>query len=337
MRKPAKTDLDLWRALARAVTGEAVDLEAFDPAEITREAERHGIVPLLHQRVHEGTLDGLASQAALALQALTRTLAASDMLLNDTTRKTLDLCARAGIDVLMLKGTPMAHLHYPVSYLRTRCDTDLFIPETQVEHAAAVLTANGYVLSGLGERRQSSRQFLAALPGGPSGHTHFDIHWKLSNRVLFRDALQFAASRAEAQPVPALGDAAYALSDADLLLHACIHRIAHGRNTERDRLLWLYDIHLLIEDMGEEDREAFKARALEKRLGTLCADALRVATELFGGTVPPDYLEALEERKKQEPTAKLLHASKLRWAWGDMAALGSLREKAAFAKELLFH
>jgi len=256
-----KTDPTLWKLLARAIAGLDADLGACPGADIHQAALHHGIGPLLHQRATEGTVTGLGPDTLNQLKSLHRIEAALDLWQNETARRVLDALANAGIDALLLKGTVLAHLHYPASHLRPRCDVDLFISETQVNAAADALAALGCQITGLAERKQSSRQFVAVLAGGPQNYTHFDIHWKLSNRVLFRESLRFDACLAEAQPVPALGARARALSNPDLLLHACIHRIAHGRNTERDRLLWLYDIHLLIEAMAPAQQAAFPARA----------------------------------------------------------------------------
>ncbi len=35
--------------------------------------------------------------------------------------------AEAGVETLLLKGTPLAYTHYPEPALRTRCDTDVLI------------------------------------------------------------------------------------------------------------------------------------------------------------------------------------------------------------------
>ena len=46
-------------------------------------------------------------------------------------------------------------------------------------------------------------------------------------------------------------------------------------------------------------------------------------------------LARLRSQAASEPTASLIEASKLRWAWEDMRALGSLKGQVAFARELL--
>ncbi|MEE4243753.1 MAG: hypothetical protein V2I36_20005, partial [Desulfopila sp.] len=128
--------------------------------------------------------------------------------------------------------------------------------------------------------------------------------------------------------------------------HACIHRIAHGRGSERNRLIWLYDIHLLWNAMDEEQRAAFIKKALAKKIGAVCADALRVCDELFGtvgeasaatdsSAEPQSPLTRLLQNKANEPTAPLVNAGKLRWAWADLMATPGLRARLQFAGELI--
>lgn len=326
----------LWKALAKAISGEATRLDAFDDGAILSAATTHGIIPLLDLRLKQATVTGVSAELGAELGQLAKSEAALDLLLNNSTRKTLDLLAAQGIPALLLKGTPVAYLYYEKSYQRSRCDTDLYIREEDTQATADLLSHNGYQVTGLGQRKYSSRQFGASIVAFQQVRTHFDIHWKLSNRVMFNATLPFADCLENKQPIAALGANAFAPSNTDLLLHACIHRIAHGRNTERDRLLWLYDIHLLAEAMDEAALEGFGKKAKERQVGVLCADAVAVARELFGTDLPENFLAGLGDNGKNEPSAGLIHSSRLRWAWEDLRSLKGVKEKTAFAKELLF-
>jgi len=121
-----------------------------------------------------------------------------------------------------------------------------------------------------------------------------------------------------------------------LLLHACIHRIAHGRNTMRNRLIWLYDIPLITNRFSAEEFDRFRRLALEKQVGMLCLDALIMCRYYFHTTYPAGYLTAMTHNDYREPSAHLLHASKPSWAFADLLALNTLHERLAFADELLF-
>ncbi len=326
----------LWLALAQVISGKKTGLQHFNGEDILTTALSNGVIPLLEQGVSQGQITGLGEASCAQLKNSAKALASNDLMLNHATRETLNLLDRNNIPALLLKGTPLSHLYYGQSYLRPRCDTDLYISEGDLEATARLLSENGYDITGLGHRKLSSKQFGASRSAMQQVRTHFDIDWNLSNRVMFRSTLPFDDCYESRQPVPALGSMAATLCTIDLLLHACIHRIAHGRNTERNRLIWLYDIHLLVESMDEVELTRFHEKALQRSIGVLCADALEVINGLFNTKLPPELIEELKGNKKNEPSARLIHSIKLRWAWADMQSLKGIKEKAAFAKELLF-
>ena len=326
----------IWSTLAQAISGKETNLEGFDDETIIDNVNLNGIGPLLDHHVHLGTIGGLSDTVCSHFRQESRAQATFTLLLDDSTRKILDLLDQHKIPVLLLKGTPVAHLYYENPYQRSRCDTDIYIGEEHTKISAELLASRGYMVSGLETRKHSSKQFVAAKIALKDILMHFDVHFKLSNRVMFRSSLPFEDCYKNRQAVTALGPNAYALSPVDLLLHACIHRIAHGRNTERNRLIWLYDIHLLVESMDEAELTRFREKALQRSIGVLCADALEVSNGLFNTKLPPELIEELKGNKKNEPSARLIHSIKLRWAWADMQSLKGIKEKAAFAKELLF-
>jgi len=336
MMADTKYDSKIWRTLACAVSGRETSLEDFEGEEVLRHAAQNGISQLLDSQVRAGTVAGLSEQVKQQLGASSKRQAVLDLLLNDATGKTLKFLTEGEVPVLLLKGTPIAHLYYDDTWQRPRCDTDLYIDHDQVDKAALLLSDHGYQVSGLGTREYSSKQFGASTAPFQKIGLQFDVHWKLSNRVMFRRTLPFDQCRETSQAVPALGPEARTLSITNLLLHACIHRIAHGRNTEHNRLIWLYDINLLIQAMNETEVSEFQARAIERKVGAVCADALDVSHDLFSTTLPPDLVQQLKSNARKEPSAKLIHASKLRWAWEDMQALENLQQKIAFVRELLF-
>ncbi len=322
--------------LATALSGRPIQV----PRAVTRllkTALDHGVAAMLDRRTREGIVHGLTDKGRTTLNAAHRDTAAYGLMLTAATRKTIDLLAAADIPVLLLKGTPIAFRYYPEPYLRTRCDTDLFIRAVDTNMAAEVLASNGYRISGLNRRLYSSKQFIAASPLSRQGVTlSFDIHWRLSNRVIFNDILHFEECWKTRQLLPELGSNAYTLASPQLLLHACIHRIAHGRNTMRNRLIWLYDIHLIAGRFSAEDFGRFQRLAVEKQVGMLCLDALVMCQYYFRTSYPERYLTAMTCNYRREPSAHLLHASKSRWALADLLALKTLRERLAFAGELLF-
>lgn len=329
-------DQELWTSLAGVLAGRPADLAAYGDEDILHMAREHGVMQLLDRAWRDGRVVGLAEAVTGELAAASRDQAALDLLQKEGTRRTLAVLAAQGIKALLLKGLPLACLHYPRSLLRPRFDTDMLIPAKAVEPAAAALGEAGYHVTGLEAPRATSRQFGASF-GFQGQRLHMDLHWTLSNRPMFHAALTFDDCWPRRQAIPELGAQAFALGNADLLLHACIHRIAHGRNTGRNRLVWLYDIHLLFTALDETARAEFTDRALDRQVGALSADALLVCAALFGTELPPGYLRVLQENADLEPSGRLIHASRTRWAVADLMAVQGLGAKARYAKALLLN
>lgn len=325
--------------LAAALRDQPVQLGALNTDNIRKlldTASYHGVSALIDQKINNQQILGMAHTEKTRLSSFSKITAANDLLLNAFTRKTLDLLGEKQIPGLLLKGTAIACNYFDDSYLRTRCDTDLLIRESDKQDVVNLLSANHYRVSGVDNRKYASKQFSAILGTTPGMAAAFDIHWKLSNRTLFNNILQFDECWDARQPVKQLGKNAFTLSPVHLLIHACIHRIAHGRNSDRNRLIWLYDIHLITSAFCDEEFDTFLEMAITKGIGALCADGLVMSQYYFGTRYPGGYLTELSSKKSEEKTAPLINAAKLRWALADIQALKGAGAKAGLISDLLF-
>jgi hypothetical protein len=144
-----------------------------------------------------------------------------------------------------------------------------------------------------------------------------DLHWKLANPQVFADVFSFDELYGDARRLPQLGRAARTLSPVHALILACVHRVAHHANS--DRLIWLYDIRLLIDAMSPAELEHAAAEALTKKLQPVVAVGVRRAVEMVGPAGHTHEIERLLDRG------------------GDAAALGSefLRPNRAKVDDLL--
>ena len=89
----------------------------------------------------------------------------------------------------------------------------------------------------------------------------------------------------------------------DALLLACIHPVMHHQNAER--MLWIYDTHLLASSLTRNDFHDFAERAMRKNVAAVCAHELRRAQALFGTRLPADDLRELAAAV-DEPSAAYL-------------------------------
>ncbi len=326
-------DEDIRKALARAVSGRPV---TFDPAQaepLWTQAVANGLIGPLYSALERGSCNGPGPDFQSLLRREVRQLVARDLIQTQAAIRFVELLSQVGIDVLLLKGTALAHSVYEFSWHRPRTDVDAWIAGDQAEAAAAKLRDHGFTLLNVDHNTISSRQFQADTSTAGDTSVRFDVHLDISNRALFRHALEFETSLSRSVELPALR--AKIPDRADRFLHGALHRVAQGRNTETHRLIWLYDLHLLHGAMDDAARQALVERALEARLGVLCAEALLAAHHYFDTPVRETDLEALVARRDEEPSAKLLEAGRWAWAWSDFMGQDSWADRGRFVRELL--
>jgi hypothetical protein len=280
-----------------------------EAAQIVKSMAQHGIGPLIYSRLPDDSWPIHAALRDAAIHA-----AAAESLRIADLRELLAEFAKHGIPVVIIKGTSLAYDIYEAPELRPRGDSDLLIAESDLDATRALLLNLGYkapLTSGdtLAVRQQSfSRR----------GHV-YDVHWDVTNSPVVRDALPFAELIERAIAVPRIAANALAPSHADALLLACIHRVAHHHDTER--LIWLYDIHLLREAMTAEEHAGFWRRAAERRVVTICKRSIELADAWFGGASRDDVVC---EPALDEPSAAYLDHDRRRAAvlGGELKALG---------------
>jgi hypothetical protein len=247
-------------------------------------AARHGVQPLVARQLRRGILSNApdALQQAMARSAVQQ--AAVEQRLAAEIRRVVDALADAGVPSLLMKGAALAYSHYPHPCLRPRADTDLIVRSSDLPTASRVLEKLKYealnVTTGDLVLHQRSYARTDRL-----GIRHlYDVHWKLAAPKIVSDLVTWDELRARASPVPALGDQARAIGHAHALFLACVHRIAH--HYDSDRLIWLFDIHLLAASLDQIQLRDFIRLAAEEPVASMCARSLSRAREHLGTTLP---------------------------------------------------
>ncbi len=334
------SELTHWfcRCLSAAAPGKSAV-----PAPFPRSADEtmallqeHGIQYLLC-RALRGTAewDALPDTLRAWLTAEWRNAIALDILRQEELRRVLDAFAEQNIFPVVMKGGALAHTHYADPSLRPRVDTDLLLGQAPDERVGSVLVGLGYELSGDRGEHWVNRQFNA-WRRDRHGVTHtLDLHRAISNRALFARALGYQEVAARAVPLPALGGQARALHPVDALLLACMHRVAHTDPRERDRLIWLYDIHLLYRGLSAQQADRFAALAREKGVAAVCLDGLHKAREYFETTICDRMLQQLSTAARSDRSRRLLQAGPASVDWVNLGSIEGLANKWRFLHELV--
>ena len=238
-------------------------------------------VLLMSQLLAQGEKVGLPGAVTRQLTARLHQEFALEMLRQEEVKRVVAALENAQLPFLLFKGTPLAYTLYHDACLRDRSDTDLLFDSREAAESA------WQVLQGLGYERMNtaggalvSFQFPCVLRNGRVTEM-LDVHWETSNAAQLRP-LAFPELWAGAINVPALGPAANSPCHEHALLLACLHRLAHVKDGEENKLIWLYDIVLLLQSLDAEAWQRFLACAREKGVAGACFDGVERALDTFG-------------------------------------------------------
>jgi hypothetical protein len=290
---------DVERALAAALLGQPAP--PVSPQAFVEGALHHQLAPLL---VRAGLVQ-LPEHATEPLRRTTREHAVIAALRDRELARVIDRLHHDGVRCLVVKGAHVAHACYPCSYLRVRADADLVIRPADRDAAIATLRALGY-------RRQQAVQTGADVLGqilfAHDDHpgSAIDLHWRLSAPRAAAALFDTDALVERAVPIPALGPHARGPSIGDALAIACVHQVAHHRGD--DRLLWMYDVHLLLQALDDLDADLFVHRAAERGMAQICRRVIDGAAARFPSGRAVEISEKLQAAAAVEPAAVLLEA-----------------------------
>jgi putative nucleotidyltransferase-like protein len=294
----------------------------------------HGVAALL---AAAPAVECWPNRVRAALGRVRRLEAAAEVIRKQDLVRMLDHLGGAGIRGLLLKGAQIAYTHYPHPWLRPRLDTDLLVAPRDRSRADEVLRGLGYAPGTHFDGTLVTHQFQYHRTNRYGLTDVVDLHWKVANPQIFAEAFTFEELDADAIPLSALHANARGPSDAHALVLACVHRVAHHDNS--DRLIWLYDIHLLADAMNAACREKVAGVADAKRLRSVCAHGVAHARARFATTAPRDWLDRLEAiREDREPTAAFLQngRTKMDILISDLRTLPAWRPKVRLIREHLF-
>lgn len=308
------------RLIASLMRGEPVEWPAdLDAAEFLRDADAHGATPLIAWQLRRNRQLQIPAEVAAAIESTARAVTSLDVVRRHVVDALLDRFAAARIPLLVIKGAALARTHYAHSSLRPRCDADVFIDRASLPQVAEVLREAGFhEESGSGGELISRQRMWVRIDAVGVRHC-IDLHWALSNRQRYAGAFSFeelwsrgAILRASDVRMP---------SPADALLIAAMHLAGHHQGDER--LIWLYDIHLLHGAIAPHELQAAALLARERGLDLALDTAIALALRWFGDG-------------HEETLRALMKPTELQELVDDLRCTPGVRQKLRLMREHLF-
>ncbi len=283
----------VYSAICAALSGAGgeVDWTRFSPSDwslMARISLTERVGPLLHffSRA-EGYVTSFPPDLATSLSRAYYHTAAFNALYFKRIRKIAEVFAQRGLPFILLKGSALASGLYPSSALRPMGDIDFLVSRDVLEDAVTAVAALGF-REPEGVRRQASG-YHVHLRGGNGDSEVVEIHWTLDVAKHLQARLEkWLWQNVEPCDLPGAsrpaGDGVLALSPTAALLVIAAHQAEHHRVR---RLLWLYDIHLLISKEWETiDWEEARARAEEFQWSAALRASLVDAAYHFATVLP---------------------------------------------------
>jgi hypothetical protein len=257
--------------------------------------------------------------------------------------------AKADIVAVLLKGTALAYSHYPSSSLRPRGDTDMLVPASEMANVFGILKAHGFSrdlgsFDGMPTSiiRQEAWSYTA-----PDGSKHaVDLHWEVMHPWAVSHLFDSDTVRRKAQPLERLSPSARMMCNIDAVYHACIHRAVHIKTPYYiedqafrggDRLIWLYDLHLMLPKLTTADWADLLSLCGSHDTADLCLDAFTKTNQLLGTHVPSDVLDGLRAaRQNGAPKQFLVDSGGVQSLFSDLRAIPTLKARLQYMLHVLF-
>jgi hypothetical protein len=256
-----------------------------------------GLAPFTFRQLQRAaSLSLLRENVQARLRADTYQGAALNALQRQETARVLGALEDAGVETVLLKGTPLAYTVYDDPLCRFKGDLDAWIRLDQLPEATAALGSAGYRVA----RKEERPPELVRLIGGEQqmvsdvpGSGLIELQWPAFRGEWVRHTtrINHEAIWERRTPVMIEGRRADAMAPEDMLIHLCLHQ-AINHQFAKPWLRSLLDVHLVIQRQSP-DWEQVAARARSWRVSTVTWTVLGLARQLLGTPVPAQMVVVL--------------------------------------------
>lgn len=294
------------------------------------EAIRQGVALLIHQRLAE---------AGRTIQSPWRSYRAEQSITTSLQLKAINALFSTlksnAITFTTLKGWALAVTHYYEAGLRPKTDIDILINKDDKEVVLACFGKLGFV-----NPRGWQPDFIIdqiTMRKRLSGNVwlNVDIHFELTNDKRIQTLFPVANIINDSTFNKELGGPVVRTTMA--FYHAVIHLLHHHANGDLTKLIWFYDIYLLLESMSEKETEKLADDIARLGLAHVFHYALVKVTQYF----PNKNCTQLLGRLEHEPGSKRFcyltePPSMLKAMTRQLSHAATAREKIGVIKEGLF-
>lgn len=330
--RPSNQQLHYFASLVTGKVSDALDPQNISTAEFIDTLDYHGITLLALQNgtLPTDVIEKLGSRKAM--------MVANDVLKQTALTELFEAFEQAGLsNSILFKGSALAYTVYPQPWLRPRSDSDCLIDQSDYVKFASIFSQLGYqkLFAIEGQYLSYQSTFSKILVGQAA--INIDLHWRINNRQTLACAFNVHELIEHSQCLSMLSNSIKIPCPVDSVLIASLHRLGHHQNEER--LTWLYDIHLLVGALNQNNWQQLCDKASDKKLAAITLDALRYCQHLFDTNIPSFAESALTKSASQpEPSQLFLKRELSEWQIfaQDLKSLAGWQKKFYLVFESVF-
>jgi hypothetical protein len=300
--------LKLYHTLCLSLSNrlDQVAWDDFTPADwrlLAPMAKSEGVAPLLYRTFQRAAVPALKVPARILafLASEYYQTAAQNMLLYQALDPILAALQAARVPVIVLKGAALANALYPDIALRPMNDLDLLVMRDDLEKAVGIIAESGYSVIDMAPGFSREFGHHIYFKGHDQHEPAIELHWNLVANVadwrsppltwFWENATGWQIGSEQKQP--GIGPSALQLSPEAHLLYLAAH-LMYQHLGAKPRLMWFYDIHLLICRFQDEiDWDEVLRVTDEFNWIPILYDILNKIKDVFNTPLPSDLLNKL--------------------------------------------
>jgi Uncharacterised nucleotidyltransferase len=251
-------------------------------AELFALAERHGVLPLLHQALNP-VRDAIPREAMHSLEQSYQTNVHKALLLSRELIRIVHHLRSFDLQVMPYKGAALAEFLYGDIALRQTGDIDLLVHRDEFISVKDALEKIAYVPQihfSEAEQRAYLESGYECMFDGPAGHNVLEVQWAIEPRFYSVD-LEINGVFERAVKVDVAGQEMKTPSPADLFLILAVHAAKHVW----ERLIWICDLAWLM-NLPSMDWEWIASQARSLGVLRMVNCSMLLANRLLAAEIP---------------------------------------------------
>lgn len=204
------------------------------------------------------------------------------------------------VSFVLMKGFAISHGFYDDNLTRPYSDIDIWIDKKDFVCIQSIFKKNGFAYGSGWNTEPLIRQVAFTKSLGSSFRLEFDVHTSFSSDFYLNKIFSFEVLQKNLKKIyiSHINKSVVVPENHFVLLHSLVHLFSHVQKGNLVKLIWIYDIFLMVDSLCEDDILAFEVFTKSLNMGFFVYQALNSLSVLLD----KDGLKELADRFKSSDT-----------------------------------